>query len=210
MPTVHQTDDAGLLQWTRDEYERGHLQVSVTPPVVPDGHVARWVTDLHPVTDMLTYGTAGTGHWETVEDHREAELWLGHQQRYTLGEEHEGQTYDGLGPLPEWLHADEPPAPEPTPEEIEAAKVALVQEHMDAAARALRYDDIKTACTYADEPSVPKFQAEGLAFRVWRSQVWAACYAILADVQSGLRGVPTDSELLAELPALELPSGSEA
>lgn len=97
----------------------------------------------------------------------------------------------------------DPPAPAAA--QIEAAKVAIVQRHMDDAARALRYDDIATACTYADEPAVPKFQAEGMAFRSWRSLVWATCYAILDDVNAGLRDIPTDEELIAELPELVLP-----
>lgn len=67
----------------------------------------------------------------------------------------------------------------PTDEQIRAATVALVQAHLDAAARELRYDSIESAITYADEPVVPKFQAEGQAFRTWRSLVWAKCYAIL-------------------------------
>lgn len=98
-----------------------------------------------------------------------------------------------------------PPPPPPTPAEIEAAKVAIVQRHMDEAAQALRYDDIATAVTYADEPSIPKFQAEGQAFRAWRSLVWAKCYEILADVQDGKRDIPTDEDLISELPELILP-----
>lgn len=105
------------------------------------------------------------------------------------------QTQDGF----------EPPAPHTaTPEQIEAQKVAVVQAHMDTAAQALRYDSITTAITYAEEPSVPKFQAEGQALRAWRSVVWAACYAILAEVQAGHRAIPTDEELIAELPPLEI------
>lgn len=94
------------------------------------------------------------------------------------------------------------PFPPPPPEEIEAQKVAIVQQHLDDAARALRYDDIKTAVTYADEPSIPKFQAEGLAFRAWRSLVWAKCYEILDEVQAGNRPIPSDDELIGELPEL--------
>ncbi|HWK70050.1 MAG TPA: hypothetical protein VNS29_04330 [Burkholderiaceae bacterium] len=98
--------------------------------------------------------------------------------------------------------ADPPP---PTPAQIEAAKVAIVQQHMDDAARALRYDSIANAVTYAEEPAVPKFQAEGQAFRAWRSLVWAKCYAILDEVNSSARGIPTDEELILELPTLQLP-----
>ncbi|MFU2050600.1 hypothetical protein [Bordetella hinzii] len=92
-----------------------------------------------------------------------------------------------------------------TPEEIQNQKVALVQKYMDDAARALRYDSIANAITYADEPSVPKFQAEGLAFRAWRSRVWEKCYEILDEVQSGARGIPSDEELIDELPPFSLP-----
>ncbi|QDJ35821.1 hypothetical protein CBR67_03675 [Bordetella hinzii] len=92
-----------------------------------------------------------------------------------------------------------------TPEEIQNQKVALVQKYMDDAARALRYDSIANAITYADEPSVPKFQAEGRAFRAWRSLVWDTCYRILDQVKAGEREIPTDDELLAELPDLSLP-----
>jgi len=97
-------------------------------------------------------------------------------------------------------------APAPTAAQVEAQKVALVQAHMDAKARGLRYDSIANAITYADEPAVPKFQAEGLAFRTWRSLVWARCYAILAEVQAGEREIPTDDELIGELPLLDLPA----
>ncbi|CAP41333.1 hypothetical protein [Bordetella petrii] len=93
----------------------------------------------------------------------------------------------------------------PTPAQIEVQKVAVVQKHMDDAARALRYDDIANAVTYAEEPAVPKFQAEGQAFREWRSLVWDKCYAILGEVQAGTRDIPTDEGLIAELPALVLP-----
>ena len=95
---------------------------------------------------------------------------------------------------------------EPSDNEIEAHKIAVVQKHLDNAARTLRYDSIASAITYADEPAVMKFQAEGRAFREWRSLVWQACYAILDEVKTGDRGVPTDADLLDELPALVLPS----
>lgn len=137
MLTVHQIDDAGMLLWSRDEYERGHLQVLVAPPAVPDGRVARWVTDLHPVIDALTYGAPGTGHWEVIEDHRDDDLWLAHGKPYILGADADGQTYDGIGPVPAWLYDAEPPAPEPTLEEVQAAQLAQINADFEAAAQAL-------------------------------------------------------------------------
>ncbi|MGU5686639.1 hypothetical protein ACV1DN_20915 [Aeromonas allosaccharophila] len=96
--------------------------------------------------------------------------------------------------------------PPPTNEEIAALLVADVQAHMDAQAKALGYDDIKSAVTYAAEPAVPKFQSEGQVFREWRSLCWAHCYAAMAAVHLGERAIPTAAELIAELPALVLPS----
>lgn len=87
-------------------------------------------------------------------------------------------------------------------EKIEAVRVRL-QAVMDAAAQALGYDDIKVAITYADEPAVPKFQAEGQALRAWRSLVWDACYAHPA--MSGQAPIPTPDEAEALMPALVLP-----
>lgn len=88
----------------------------------------------------------------------------------------------------------------------QAALVAAVQAHLDATARGLGYDSIHAAATYADEPAVPRFQAEGRALRAWRSQVWDACHAILAGV---VNGVITDepAELVRQLPPFAAPKG---
>ena len=93
-----------------------------------------------------------------------------------------------------------------TPEQIMAGIAGAVQAHMDAAAKAAGYDDVKSAVTYAEEPAVRRFQQEGRALRAWRSRVWEKCYALLAEVQSGARPTMTADEVIAELPALELPA----
>lgn len=95
--------------------------------------------------------------------------------------------------------------PAPTPEQVAAAYERAVQAHMDSAAQAAGYDDIKTAVTYADEPAVAKFQQQGAAFRAWRSLCWAYCYAQLDAVQAATRTQPTIEAFIAELPALVLP-----
>lgn len=94
----------------------------------------------------------------------------------------------------------------PTTEQVRAQKVGLVQAFMDRKARDLNYDSIATAVTYADEPSVPKFQKEGQALREWRSLVWHKCYQILDEVSAGTRDVPSDAGLIAELPHLNFPA----
>jgi hypothetical protein len=74
-----------------------------------------------------------------------------------------------------------------------------VQEHLDAAARDKGYDSILSACSYVSS-TVPKFAAEALVYVALRDAAWSTCYAILADVQSGNRPMPTLQEVIAELP----------
>ena len=96
------------------------------------------------------------------------------------------------------------PAVDPT--ESERHLIALVQLHMDERARRSIYDDLKTAISYADEPASPKYQAEGKAFRAWRSLVWEKFYSIRADVVAGLRSELSPQELISLLPELVLPN----
>ena len=100
---------------------------------------------------------------------------------------------------------DEPLPPEPTQEELQAQiqkqLTDAVQHVLDAKAQELNYDSCLSVCSYIDT-GVPKFDAEGRAFRTWRSAVWAKGYEILAQVQAGQRAIPTEAELLAELPQL--------
>jgi hypothetical protein len=76
-----------------------------------------------------------------------------------------------------------------------------IQSHLDGFAKSWGYDSIFTAVTYAEEPTVAQFQAEGQALRAWRSQVWAAAYTLLAEVQGGQREAPTLEGIVDELPA---------
>lgn len=81
-----------------------------------------------------------------------------------------------------------------------------VQGKLNSAAIAAKYDSIENAVSYAEEPAVPKFQKDGIAFRAWRSLVWAYAYEQLALVLAGEREQPTVEAFLLELPALELPA----
>lgn len=81
---------------------------------------------------------------------------------------------------------------------------SAVQLFMDNKANSFGYDDIKSAVTYAEEPSVPKFQREGKSFRAWRSLCWAYCYEQYSKVQNKERTVPSVLELVLELPSFVL------
>lgn len=77
-----------------------------------------------------------------------------------------------------------------------------VQTELDSKAKAMGYDSIATAVSYADEPSVAKFQQEGQRLRQWRSLVWEYCYTELDKVKAGTRPVPELDAFLTELPQL--------
>ncbi|MDR2219720.1 MAG: hypothetical protein LBE24_03975 [Methylobacillus sp.] len=73
--------------------------VIVAPPSAPSGSVAHW-----------------DGAWEVVYDFRKTKLYIAaNGQEYTLGNETEDGSYNGLGAIPTWL-VDVPPTPEPQPE----------------------------------------------------------------------------------------------
>ncbi len=84
--------------------------------------------------------------------------------------------------------------------------VSAVQTLLDDKAKTKGYDSIFTACSYADEDAVLKFQLEGKAFRVWRSCVWEKCYAVLADVEQGKLPMPSIAELIIMLPTYAGPN----
>lgn len=92
-----------------------------------------------------------------------------------------------------------------TPAQSAGKLARAVQSHVDGAARALGYDNVLAAISYADEPSVPRFQAEGTALRAWRSAVWAAAAPAIAAVQGG--GIaPAAADLIGTLPAFAPPT----
>lgn len=108
------------------------------------------------------------------------------------------------------------PAPAPAPEPVEPTREErlkalddVVEHALEATARAFGYASMDRAVSYADEPAVPKFQAEGQALRAWRSLVWAACYELLAQVEAGEREEPTEAELLEALPLFVAPEAVE-
>lgn len=72
--------------------------------------------------------------------------------------------------------------------------IAAAQRQLDKLAQAWGYDSVFSACTYADEPSVPQFQAEGQALRRYRSEFWAAAYSLQPTQED------TIETLLARLP----------
>lgn len=109
-----------------------------------------------------------------------------------------------------------PPPPPPEPQPVSPAQRAAllrasVARYANTVAVAWGYDSVDEAVTYADEPAVPRFQAEGRAFRAWRSVLWEAFDVLIAGVDGGTQPVPeTDADLQALLPAFVPPGAGEA
>lgn len=135
--------------------------------------------------------------WELVEDHRGDEYWMP-EDEYGA----QPHVMDELGELPEGATFTAPEMSKEQKEaQIQAQLTSAVQQVLDAKAQELNYDNCLSVCSYVDT-GVSKFDAEGVAFRKWRSAVWAKGYEILAQIQADERGIPTEAELIAELPEL--------
>jgi hypothetical protein len=73
-----------------------------------------------------------------------------------------------------------------------------IRNHLDTKAQKLRYDNINAIGKYVGY--INDFQAESEALGAWASACWKVAGFIEADVQSGVRVMPTVHEVLAELP----------
>lgn len=104
-----------------------------------------------------------------------------------------------------WVPYTAPVQLEPTPEQILVNLSKAVSGVLDAKAKEYRYENILSART-ALSSHVPKFAAEGIAFNAWWGNVWNYVDQVEQDVGSGQRTVPTEEELLAELPPFSTPS----
>lgn len=75
---------------------------------------------------------------------------------------------------------------------------SAIQNHLDTQAKSLRYDNINAIGKYVGYAN--DFQAEAEALGAWASSCWLVAGQIEADVQAGVRTMPTVDEVLAELP----------
>lgn len=88
--------------------------------------------------------------------------------------------------------------PESSDEVISRLEKSL-DAHLDNVAKSYRYESIRTMVTYATSEH-PTFGNEGRAAVAFRDAVYAYGIKCILDVENGLRDIPTEEELIAELP----------
>ena len=90
-------------------------------------------------------------------------------------------------------------------EQLKSSIISQVQARLNDFAKTRGYDDILSACTYATS-TITKFQTEGQYCVTVRDNTWNMLYTILADIENGIRSIPTGySDIESELPQLEWP-----
>ena len=75
----------------------------------------------------------------------------------------------------------------------------IVQKALDDFAATRLYSGIMSVCSYANSTN-EKFKVEAEYCIKLRDDTWTMCYQILDDVINGNREIPTEEELLQELP----------
>lgn len=79
--------------------------------------------------------------------------------------------------------------------------------HINQVALVHDFDSIDEAVSYADEPSVPRYQALGRALRAWRSIIWAAFETLESQIKLGEIPPPaSDAEFFEILPKFTPPA----
>jgi len=93
--------------------------------------------------------------------------------------------------------------PAPTDAEIRTQLEAAVDAHINATAQTKGYDNRITCALRAGYTN--PWQIEGIAFGEWMDNCYTYCYQVLADVQAATRAIPSEAELIAELPVMVWP-----
>lgn len=94
-----------------------------------------------------------------------------------------------------------PPPPPETPEQIIARLESAIDSHLDTIAHSYRYESIRTMVTYAFSDH-PTFGAEGRAAVKWRDACYQRGIEVLGEVEREERAIPTEAELIDELPLI--------
>ena len=95
-------------------------------------------------------------------------------------------------------------APPPlTPEQLLKAIEQAIEMHMDEVAQADGWDN-RWSCM-ARAGYVNPWQAKAIKYAQWVDECWGDSFQAQADIEAGLRAIPTPEEAVLELPLMEWP-----
>lgn len=86
---------------------------------------------------------------------------------------------------------------------LQGSLTQTLNKHLNEVAAQRRYDDRFTCALRAGFPG--PFQAEGLAFAAFMDECNMVGYTMMKRAKAGEIPVPTDAELIAEMPAMVWP-----
>lgn len=97
--------------------------------------------------------------------------------------------------------------PPQSADQIVSIYMAAIQKALDSGAQSWGYDDLRAAASYVGDP-YPRFNAEAVALRDWRSAVWVWAGIEEAAIKAGNKALPTPvAAFVAQMPAIpERPS----
>lgn len=119
-----------------------------------------FTTTVKPLTKKEGFAVCFNGtKWEYVEDNRATELYHG-KEKYEIGSNVNGQSYDGIGDIPEWLSTEpEPPTTEQLAEQVRAERDAKIEAVRWRIERAKDETDLGVQLTEPLEPLLQYVQA---------------------------------------------------
>lgn len=157
--------------------------VAVRPPAYGSGHSSVW--------DGMA--------WQVVDDYRDVTVYstsTGIPSKITE-----------LGPIPRGYTRLKPSDSNKTwngsswvDKQLDITEIKKsVQIHLDAVAKKMGYNSILDAVSYADEPSVSRYQQDGIRLRKWRSDVWQYVSKLIDNMDE----LPTIKQLINKLPKVD-------
>ena len=148
--------------------------------------------------------------WEQVENHTVKCVVHGTKvpTAYWLPEdtwETEPRYMTEFGALPDNAVLTKPEKPyDVLIQELQNEYSSAIQNRLNTFAQTRLYDNINSACTYANSTN-PKFKIEGEYCIRLRDETWATAYTILETVLNN-HTQPTIEEVLEQLPVLQWPN----
>jgi hypothetical protein len=99
----------------------------------------------------------------------------------------------------EYLDDNDPELITETSEQIIARLDACIERHIHETIKGMGYNNIERLAVYLNSSNLT-WRAEAEAAPLWITGLWEKAIVIQTDVNNGIRDIPTEQELIAEMP----------